>query len=474
LTDRGGGIGRVQVLLNGKEIASDARTGAPRSTEGKLDLAVDLSAQPFLMPGEENTVEVRAYNEAGYLSNRGLRVIYKHPGQALAEGPSFWAIVVGIAEYEGGNLRLRYAAKDAGDMARAIRIGAERLFGAERSHVTLLTTAQEPGTVLPTRENIRQAFEAARQAKPTDILMVYMAGHGVNYGGQDGDYYYLTQEARSGDLTDPEVRRRTAVSSMELTDWIKQIPALKQTLVLDTCAAARLVEKLTEKRDVPSSQIRSLERMKDRMGLYILAGSAADAVSYEASRYAQGLLTYSLLLGMRGAALRENGFVDVSKWFDYATDEVPELARDIGGIQRPSIAIPRGGASFDIGQIGDEDKARIPLAGVRPLFLQSNFQDEVRPIDHLKLMARVNEALREASAREHNATLVYVEASELPDAYLLAGRYRVEDGNVNARVSVFKGEEEAGSFTVEGNTSNLVQLAARIVAEAESRIVTSG
>src|SRR5215471_10574912 len=251
-------------------------------------------------------------------------------------------------------------------MARAIRIGAERLFGAERSHVTLLTTAQEPGTVLPTRENIRQAFEAARQAKPTDILMVYMAGHGVNYGGQEGDYYYLTQEARSGDLTDPEVRRRTAVSSMELTDWIKQIPALKQTLVLDTCAAARLVEKLTEKRDVPSSQIRSLERMKDRMGLYILAGSAADAVSYEASRYAQGLLTYSLLLGMRGAALRENGFVDVSKWFDYATDEVPELAKDIGGIQRPSIAIPLGGSSFDIGQIGDEDKARIPLAGVRP------------------------------------------------------------------------------------------------------------
>jgi len=261
---------------------------------------------------------------------------------------------------------------------------------------------------------------------------------------------------------------------MELTDWIKQIPALKQTLVLDTCAAARLVEKMTEKRDVPSSQIRSLERMKDRMGLYILAGSAADAVSYEASRYAQGLLTYSLLLGMRGAALRENGFVDVSKWFDYATDEVPELAKDIGGIQRPSIAIPLGGSSFDIGQIGDEDKARIPLASVRPLFLQCNFQDEVRPIDHLKLMAHVNDALREASAREHNATLVYVEASELPDAYLLAGRYRVEDGNVNARVSVFKGEEEAGSFTVEGNTSNLVQLAARIVAEAESRIVTSG
>jgi hypothetical protein len=48
-------------------------------------------------------------------------------------------------------------------------------------------------------------------------------------GGKEADYYYLTQEARSWDLTDPEVRRETAVSSQELTEWIKQIPALKQT-----------------------------------------------------------------------------------------------------------------------------------------------------------------------------------------------------------------------------------------------------
>jgi uncharacterized caspase-like protein len=245
----------------------------------------------------------------------------------------------------------------------------------ERTHISLLTTAQLPGAVAPTRANLRKAFEAAQQAKSDDILVVYLAGHGVAYGGQEGDYYYLTQEARTGDLTDPAVRAQTAVSSLELTDWIKQIPALKQTLVLDTCAAARLVQKLSERRDVPSSQIRSLERMKDRTGLFILAGSAADAVSYEASRYGQGLLTYTLLLGMKGAALRENQFVDVGSWFNFATDEVPKLAKDIGGIQLPLPAIPSGGASFDVGQIVDEDKARIPLATVRPVFLQSSFQD---------------------------------------------------------------------------------------------------
>jgi len=467
LTNRGGGIGRVEVWVNGKETAADARGSSPDPQAKQLDLPVDASHSPFLKAGAENTIEVRVFNAEGYLSSRNVQAVCQAAPGAPSAPPSFWAIVVGISEYAGANIRLQYSGKDAVDMAQALRIGAERLFGADRTHVSLLTTAQAPGAILPTRENLKQAFAAARQAKSTDILMVYLAGHGVAYGGPEGDYYYLTQEARTGDLTDPAVRAQTAVSSRELTDWIQQIPALKQTLVLDTCAAARLVQKLTEKRDVPSSQIRSLERMKDRMGLFILAGSAADAVSYEASQYGQGLLTYSLLLGMRGAALREDRFVDVSQWFDFATDEVPKLATDIGGIQRPVIATPRGGASFDVGQITTEDKPRIPLATVRPLFLQANFQDEVQLRDSLKLTARVNEALRAVSSRGQTATLVYVDTSDFPDAYAVSGLYRVDGSTVTARVSVFRSEKQVGSFTLTGATGDLDKLVGAILSQAE-------
>jgi len=466
LTNRGGGIGRVMAAVNGKEVAADARGSSPNPQAQQVDLELDLSKHPYLKVGEENTIEVRAYNAAGYLSSRNVTMACRVYGQTPLVHPSLWAIVAGISDYAGPDLRLRYAGKDAADMAQALRIGAERLFGANRTHINLLTTASVPGAVLPTRENLQKAFEWARQARSTDILVVYLAGHGVAYGGAEGDYYYLAQEARTGDLTDPAVRAQTAISSLEVTDWIKQIPALKQILVLDTCGAARLVQKLTERRDVPSSQLRSLERMKDRTGLFILAGSAADAVSYEASRYGQGLLTYSLLLGMRGAALREDGFVDVSKWFDFATDEVPELAQDVGGIQRPIIATPNGGASFDVGQILTADKSLIPLVSVRPLFLQSSFQDEVQLRDHLKLTTMVNDALRDVSSRGAEATLVYVDAADFPGAYSMAGRYRVEGSAVTTRVSVFKGEKEVGTFTVAGSTTELDKLTAAIVARA--------
>ena len=107
-----------------------------------------------------------------------------------------------------------------------------------------------------------------------------------------------------------------------------------------------------EKREGRSSvEIRALERMKDRTGMYVLAGSAADAVSYEASLYGQGLLTYSLLFGIKGAALRNSEFVDIMTLFQYSANKVPELAKDIGGVQKPEIRIPHGGQSFDIGRL---------------------------------------------------------------------------------------------------------------------------
>ena len=265
------------------------------------------------------------------------------------------------------------------------------------------------------------------------------------------------------------MREQVAVSSQQLTEAIKQIPALKQVLILDTCASGRLVQKLTEKRQISSSQIRALERVKDRTGMYVLAGCAADAVSYEATNYGQGLLTHSLLLGMRGAALREESYVDVSSLFDFAADQVPQLAQGVGGIQRPVIASPKGGASFDIGQVSDADKESIPLQSPRPLVLKASFQDEFEFEDTLGLGKLINEQLREIAARGQEAPLVFLDATELPSAYRLLGRYAVEDGNVKVTVQLSRGEDRK-RFTVEGTKSELEQLVKKIVQQTQSRL----
>ncbi len=484
LMNRGGGIGRVAVFINGKEVTADARGAEAEPDAESLDVEIDLKDHPFLIPGGQNTIEVKAWNSDGYLVSRGLSlggmVSEKQPEQDEEKDiqPHLWAIVTGISDYQGERIDLQFSAKDAESMAAALQLGAARLFGAEHVHLTLLTspllefpTLDGQRAFLATRTNVIHAFETARQAKSTDVLVVYLAGHGVNHGGQDGDYYYLTADARSGNLDDPAVRARTTISSRELTELIKQIPALKQVLILDTCMSGRVIEKLTEQRNIPSSQIRALERMKDRMGLHILAGSAANAVSYEASRYGQGLLTYSLLMGMRGAALREGEYIDISRLFEFAADRVPDLAKDIGGIQRPVVATPRGGSSFDIGRLTSDEKPQIPLAKVRPLILQVNFQNEAPPFhDNLHLTKQINAALRERAAHGQDAPFVFVDAEEFPGAYMLAGRYRIVDDDVTVEVYLLRGQKTVGSFTVKGDLSDVELVTEKFVKTLEEEI----
>jgi WD40 repeat protein len=470
LKNRGGGIGRVSVTVNGKEITADARGTGFAPDAAQAVLTVNLAGDSRIVPGEQNVIEVNAYNAEGYLRSRGLKVLFSAPGERDSRQPRLWGLIVGVGDYRGHALDLRYAAKDAADYAAALRVAATRLFGPENVRIAELTTF-DPSTRRPTRANITRALEIiAQHTAAADIVVIYLAGHGVNYGGQDGDFYFLTSEASTGDLIDPAVREQTAISSRELTHLIKEMPARKQVMILDTCSAGRFIDELTGRRFVPSSQVRALERLKDRTGLHILAGCAADRVSYEASRYGQGLLTYSLLMGMRGAALREGQFVDVGQLFGFAADQVPLLAHDIGGIQRPLIAVPTGGSSFDIGRVAEEDKRRIPIVAVRPIVLRTSFQDEDRVRDHLDLAAQVNEHLREAATRSGQSGLVFVDADEFPGAWELRGRYRVRNGRVTVTVLVFQGNVELARFDVSGETATTAELAVEIVRQAESRL----
>ncbi len=470
LTNRGGGIGRVAVKVNGKELTADARGGRIDAGAERATLDIDLTDDPRLIPGEDNVVEVVAYNAQGYLASRDRRVRFVAPRREAKPEPEVWSIVAGVSDYRGDAIDLRYAAKDATDFAKAVQLSAGRLFDTKRVHLTLLSTEETDPTKRPTRANLLAALEAARSSRASDILVVYLAGHGVNYGGQDGDFYYLTEDAQNADLADPELRAQTAISSDELTESIREIPALKQVMILDTCASGRLIQRLSERRNVPSSQIRALERVKDRTGIHILAGCAADAVSYEASRYGQGLLTHSLLLGIRGAALRDNEYVDVSRLFNFAADRVPDMARDIGGVQRPVITSPKGGGSFDIGRLTPEDRDAVPLQSPLPLVLRANFQDALRPRDTLSLARLVNERLRDASVRGSKMPLVFVDAVELPGAYEIGGRYTVAGNDVSVDVALFQGDRDVAGFRVTGNRERLSELAGELVRQIQTRL----
>ena len=152
-------------------------------------------------------------------------------------------------------------------------------------------------------------------------------------------------------------------------------------------------------------------------------------------------------------------------WFGYAVDEVPELARGIGGVQKPQLSSPREGASFPVGRLDVEDRAKIPMPKARPLVLRAEFQEEELFKDVLGMTERVDELLREASTKGDGVAPVFVDASQGEGAYQLKGRYRIQGDAVEMTVKVFRGNESLGQISARGTRDQPAGLAQSVVAE---------
>ncbi|MFN5169965.1 MAG: caspase domain-containing protein [Cyclobacteriaceae bacterium] len=468
VTNQGGGIGKVSLLLNGLEIKDDIRPKGLSQHSHTFQYRIDWTTFKNLKTGV-NCLEIVAWNGSNWLHSPPIRICKHHNTKgATAEvgdqkparpNPNIYILSVGVADYEGEKIDLKYSAKDAESMSQALQLGATKLFGAEKAFVYTLTDNSERK---PSKANIEKAFrEIAAKSSPHDILIVYLSGHGINWGGDTGDFYYLTSTAFSTDLqayNDPAIRTSATISSKELTELFKSVPSDKRVLMIDACASGKMVENLVASRDVSSSTLRALDRLRDRTGFHIITGCAADAVSYEASRFGQGVLTYSLIEGIKGASLREEKFVDVNQLFQYAKERVPTLAKGIGGIQSPQVFSPQGAQSFDIGELDDELKRKIPLPKTRPLYVRSQLIDETKFRDVLGLSRLLDEALNETSAKGESAPLLFVDVAEYPEGCQVSGLYRQTPTGISVKLNkTCDGKEQ--TYTLEAANSQALTAA---------------
>jgi WD40 repeat protein/uncharacterized caspase-like protein len=470
LTKRSGGMGPLSLFINGKEVAENINPGK------KTALDIDLHQfNDFYL--DSNSVILRAFNAAGWLKSQAYELLYV-PALSKGQGgnnstpsvparsvlPHLYAIVIGTSDYNNPGLKLQFPDLDAEAMAQALRAAGNRLFD-ERVHLQLLSTA--PGQTLATKQHIKAAFEAFQaQAKAADILVVYFSGHGLTYGpAENNQFYYLTKDIPDADLRDTLMLKSYTVSSTELTAWVNAIPAQKQVLIFDACnsgSVAKAFEASAAKEFSPT-QIRAYDEMKDRTGTFILAGSAADKVSFEASEYGQGLLTYSLLQGMSGSALLDDKRVDVMKLFQFARTRVPDLAKGISQVQTPMMAFPENrkgsrGESFSIGKVDAQTKMP-PLKSVKPIFIKPLFIDAEAGEDGLDLVQGL-----EGYFDEQTSVLSYMPVDKFENGYKISGTYKTSGAVVELSGVLKKGEGKKG-FKVSGIKQDVRGLVEKIMAE---------
>lgn len=453
ITSREGGAGRVIILINGKEVNNDMKAGESNHLE------FDIANHPYVLTGDLNKISVKIYNKDGDAVSRPRNLFYLDKQKPEDVKPHLYGLVVGVSDYRGDNLDLKYAAHDADAMAAAVELSAKDYLGKENVHIRSLNTLKDSMSQdWPSKKNIIAALDdIASKAKARDILFLYLSGHGEVDKEDQGEFFYLTSDAGNGNIADSIFRKKALISNFEMVEELQKIPALKQVLVVDACHSGSLVSSLSGTSPTMSSaQVRSFENLKDRANIYILAGSAADAVSYESSIYGQGLLTYSMLMGMKGPALRNNQFVDILQLFNFASAEVPELASEIGGIQKPEIKIPATG-SFDIGKLNDEQKDLIKVNSPKPIFIYSSFQDEAAFLDVLNLGRIVDAELRALDARS-DAQIVFLNTNSYHDAFSIKGRYSMDKSHlIHARVRLFKDKSLILSFETKGQNTGEVK-----------------
>lgn len=445
--DRGGGVGAVSLYINKKEVISDlTQEGQIEELDGEKYYAVDLeNVKLHLIPNQENDISILTSNEAGTLNGRGVKLKYKGKEVELESSPTLYGIVVGVSNYRGRLLDLKYADADAKALYSSLELGSEKLFGMKNTALQLLVTDATEEYLQPNKENIKEAFKKVEaRAKASDILLVFLAGHGTVAANEDGanDFHFLTKDMTNSDISDPDIRSNYTISGSELLKWIKDIPISKQVFVVDACHAGSFSTELITSRDYNEEGMkkRALERMRAKTGMFMLSGASADKVSYESSYLEHGLLTYALLDYLKRGELDEGRFVDVQDFFIHAVEAVPELASSMRGEQQPEYRIPVGSESFYIGELAAEEREEIDLSIQKNLLSAIYLEDSDSWADHLNLSEQVKNAFI-LTAENKELSIKYSKGAKGENTFIIRGKYELNKTSINIKLHIISNNE---------------------------------
>ncbi|MBN8677501.1 MAG: caspase family protein [Chitinophagales bacterium] len=467
LRERNGGLGKLSLMINGITRAEDL------NPERKKDFSIDLSRfSRFFRVDTVNTLDLELYESGNQLKSEPFTLPYQVSVQKRGEGESeknlvndcqlprhLYLIVVGTSLYPPGMDSLPSANEDALEMARVLQAAGKQLYD-DRVHIKLLATR---GGDVPSKANIAAAFDALKTTSACDVLVVFFAGHGANWG-KDGDksnFYYLTQDITFGKLNDDGIRKAYAVSDQELKDWMREIPAENKLLILDACNSGQAAINMGGiiARNMDPDKILAFNLMSGNTGSYVISGSSESGASFESEVFGHGLLTYSLLEGINGTAL-DGSKVDVLPLLLKSYKRVGELAQTLGKEQTPIIAKPRGNASFFVGR--NDGSIRIDLPESKPMVIQSFLFDSQSYVDDLDVTESLNTLFRSKVIKGRQAPWFYSDIPRHPQGFSVRGVYTVQaDKKVKVQGRLIKGDTPQGApFTLIGepNARSLAQL----------------
>ena len=310
IQNTGGGIGEVNLLLNGKNIRL-AENVASKSGE-----TVHFSHTITLQNGK-NTVELYAKNEAGKVESLHVSKTLNWHGNV--KKPNLYIFTVAINKYRDRRLQLKYAVPDAEFILKGFSNQKKSLYQ------NIFTYNLFDDNV--TKDGLKSSFEKlGNEIQADDVFVFYIAGHGITYD-EDGDYYYLPSNFR---FTSSEAIQQQGISKNDLTRYLSLIKAGKTLMLMDTCNAGSFLGNNTR----GLSEQTAIDRLTRSTGHATIVASSDDQVAMEGYE-GHGIFTYILVEGLTGKADTDgDGFITLQELSIYAEEEVPRRSYEKWGYEQ--------------------------------------------------------------------------------------------------------------------------------------------
>lgn len=299
-----------------------------------------------LLPGF-NRVEFSCTNRGGAEALRVETTVRHHT--RTKQRSDLYFLGFGVSKHRDRRLNLSYAHRDALELGKRFAKMRPR-HGFRKAHTQVHTNEEV------TTANIKRAKRFLDKARVQDIVILFIAGHGVH--GRDGRYYFITHDANVRKLSS------TAANFDLVEDLLVGIRARRKLFLMDTCQSGeergpaptlgkkarglrvRNVRGLELASDPPSRAARPTtdglyqrdrfieNDVRRRSGAVVLSSSRGDQLSFENDGAQHGLFTKAVLAALKNADSNRDSQVSTDELLTHVRDAV---SRASGGAQTPII-----------------------------------------------------------------------------------------------------------------------------------------
>lgn len=521
--DRGGGIGQVQVRVNGRLIDPALVPGSSDPSASDQLIIVDLLRVPK-KEGDDNSIAVCAFDKSNSLVSGESIVNWQPPGSRSDKPPEFYAIIAGISlpRQQDAN---QPADAELTEIVKTVTVAGKRFFGDDKVHVTVLSEAQRNSTT-DLKRTVAELFNEARNnARPADTLFVYLAEESDSAGvllapkqaatsvpagatsvpaGVSSQATAAVQaltaptavqaptpgqasaieQAPAGGLAPEPTPVQAAVQTSatgqtlsqtvagtqvakpviteeDLSRWSRNVACMNQAFIFDCKNSSQANTANTP----PSDLIRSMNKLQDTTGATVLLrfGRGGEPNGF-------GILPFALVKSMRSV----NGNIEIERLFGTVTDEVAQLTRRtssafVSEVFRPVFA--RSQPDFCIGKLTKEDQAVLPPVRcpvvIKPMLLDRSTLDPLALSTSLMIRVRDLNSDNRPASTQTSANIHFADAQskgDTHDSINATGAYKLSGDRVTVSITLAMGSHTVQLPELTGNRMQLETLSDEIIA----------